>query len=54
VEGNKDITLPKPGKDPKFPHNLSPINLLSTTGKLLDKVILKTVQSHFEERGLLN
>jgi hypothetical protein len=48
------ITLPKPSKDPKFPQNLLPISLLSTTGKLLEKVILKIVQRHTEERGLLN
>jgi hypothetical protein len=27
-------TLPKPAKDPKFPQNLHPISLLSTTAKL--------------------
>jgi hypothetical protein len=27
---------------------------LSTTGKLLEKVILKIVQRHIEQRGLLN
>jgi hypothetical protein len=35
--------------DPKFP----PISLLSTTGKLVDKVILKIVKRHTEEEGLL-
>jgi hypothetical protein len=50
----KFIMLPKPGKDPKFPQNLRPINLLSTTGKLFEKVILKIVQKHIEERDLLN
>jgi hypothetical protein len=50
----KFITLPKPGKDPKFPQNLRPINLLFTTGRLFDKVILKIVQRHMEEKCLLN
>jgi hypothetical protein len=50
----KVITLPKPGKDPKFPKNLHPISLLSTASKLLEKIILKIVQRHIEERGLLN
>jgi hypothetical protein len=50
----KVITLPKPGKDPKFLQNLYPISLLSTTGKLFKKVILKFVQKHVEEWGLLN
>jgi hypothetical protein len=50
----KVITLPKPDKNPKFPQNLRPISQLSTTGKLFEKVILKTVQWHIEERVLLN
>jgi hypothetical protein len=48
------ITLPKPSKDPKFPQNLRSLSLLSTIGKLFEKVILKIVQTHTEERGLLN
>jgi hypothetical protein len=48
------ITLQKPGKDPKFPQNLRAISLLSTTGKLFEKVMLKIVQRHIEERDLLN
>jgi hypothetical protein len=39
----KVITLPKSGKDKKFPQDLHPISLLSTTGKLFEKVILKIV-----------
>jgi hypothetical protein len=39
----KVLTLPKLCKDPKFPQNLRPISLVSTTGKLFEKVILKTV-----------
>jgi hypothetical protein len=46
--------LLKPGKEPKFPQNLCPISLLSTTGKLLGKIIPKIVQRYIEERGLLN
>jgi hypothetical protein len=50
----KVITLPKYGKDPKFPQNLSPIRLLSITGNLFEKVILIIVQRNTEERGQLN
>jgi hypothetical protein len=50
----KMITLPNPGKDSKFPQNLRPIILLPTTGKLFEKVILKIVQRHIEDKGLLN
>jgi hypothetical protein len=45
------VTLLEPGKGPKFSQNLCLISLLSTTGKLLEKVILKIVQRHIEERG---
>jgi hypothetical protein len=50
----KIITLPKTGKDPKFPQNLCPISLLPTTGKLFEKVILQLLKKHTEEKGLLN
>jgi hypothetical protein len=50
----KTITLPKFFKYPKFLHNLRSISLLSTTTKLLQKVMLKTVQRHTDERYLLN
>jgi hypothetical protein len=48
------MTLPKPGKDPKFPQNLHLIRLFSTTGKLFEKVVPKIVQWYIEEKGLLN
>jgi hypothetical protein len=48
------IILPKPHKDPKFPHNLRLISLLSTTGKLFEKVILNIVQKYIEERSIFN
>jgi hypothetical protein len=50
----KIITLPKPGKDPTFSKNLRPTSLLPKTGKPFEKVILKIVQRHIGERGLLN
>jgi hypothetical protein len=50
----KVITLPKRGKEPKFPQNLCPISLLCSRGKLFDKDIVKMVQRHIEERCLLN
>jgi hypothetical protein len=34
--------------------NLHLVNILSTTGKLLERVILKIVQGNIEERGRLN
>jgi hypothetical protein len=54
LEGSKNYSLPKYGNDSKSPHKLRPISLLSTTVKLLEKVILKIVQRHIEEKGLLN
>jgi hypothetical protein len=48
------MTLLKHGKDPKFPQNFRPLIPLPTTGKLFEKVIVKIVQKHIEERVLLN
>jgi hypothetical protein len=42
----KIIALPKPGKNTKFPQNLRPISLLSTTGKLFEKLILRIIHRH--------
>jgi hypothetical protein len=50
----KVVALPKPGKDPKFPQNLRPISLLSSTSKVFEKVILEIVKRHIEEKNLLN
>jgi hypothetical protein len=36
------IILQKLGKDPKFPHSLRPISLLSTAGKFFEKIILES------------
>jgi retron-type reverse transcriptase len=48
------IGSPKPGKGPKCPPNLRPMILLSTTGRLFEKVILKIVQRHIENRDFQN
>jgi hypothetical protein len=50
----KIATLPKPSKDPKFPPSLRPISLLSTMGKLFEKLIIRTIQKQSEKRNLLN
>jgi hypothetical protein len=50
----KVVALPKPGKDPKFPQNLRPIRLLSSTGKVFEKFILEIVKRHIGENNLLN
>jgi hypothetical protein len=49
----KIITLLKLD-DPKFPPNLRSISILSTMGKLFEKLILWTVLKHTEDRNLLN
>jgi hypothetical protein len=54
LEGSEIKTLPKTGKDFKFPQNLRPISLLPTTGKLFEKAILEFLRKHIEEKGLLN
>jgi hypothetical protein len=54
IEGARIKTLPKPAKDPKFPQNLSPISVLSNTGKLFVKLFLRTIQKHVEERNVLH
>jgi hypothetical protein len=48
------IALSKPGKDPKFPQNLRPISLLSSTGKVFEKVILEILKEHIGKNNLLN
>jgi hypothetical protein len=50
----KVITLPKAGKDPKFPQNLGPINLLPTTGKLFENVIQKIIQKYIDSNNSVN
>jgi hypothetical protein len=51
LERTKIITLPKIGKYHKFPQNLHPIGLLSIMGKIFEKLILRTIQKHTDERN---
>jgi hypothetical protein len=44
----------KPSNGKKCLPNLPLISLLSTTGKLFQKLILRTIEKHTEERNLLN
>jgi hypothetical protein len=41
-------------RNPAKTQNLRLISLLSTTGKLFEKLILRTIQKHAEERTVLN
>jgi hypothetical protein len=50
----KITALPKPGKNSKVLENLTPISLLSTTGNVFQKLILKAIHRHIAERNLLN
>jgi hypothetical protein len=50
----KVANLPKTSKDPKFPKKIRPISLLSTTGKLFDNLVLRSIQEHTGERNVLN
>jgi hypothetical protein len=46
--------VPKHGKYPKFLQNVGQISLLSTAGKLTEKLILRTIQKYTEERSSQN
>jgi hypothetical protein len=47
-------TLAKPGRDRKFPQNLHPMNLQSTTGQIFVNIIVKIVERHIQVGDLLN
>jgi hypothetical protein len=47
------IFIPKPEKDPKFPQNHRPISLLSSIGKVLEKIILTRLVRATNENQIL-
>jgi hypothetical protein len=48
------VLIPKPDKDPHIVTNYRPISLLSTTGKLFEKVIARRMHGHFRETDFFN
>lgn len=47
------IFIPKPGKDHKFPQNHRPISLLSTVGKIAEKLILRRLSCIVDDLELI-
>jgi hypothetical protein len=54
LEENENINLPKSGRDPKIPPNVSLISLLYMTGQKVEKATLKTVQKQTDARVTLS
>ena len=46
------LTFPKTNKNPIFPQNRRPINLLSGLGKLFERLILKRLEKIVTAKGL--
>ncbi|GBL89240.1 RNA-directed DNA polymerase from mobile element jockey [Araneus ventricosus] len=45
--------LSKPGKDPKFPQSYRPISLLSSLGKIFEKVLQKRINSYCDSSNII-
>ncbi|GFS48794.1 probable RNA-directed DNA polymerase from transposon X-element [Trichonephila clavipes] len=45
--------IPKTGKDDKFPDNYRPISLISSLGKIFEKILLKHINSYCEENNII-
>jgi len=48
------VMLAKPGKDTKQPCNYRPISLLSTMGKLFERIVARRLSEHFRIEGFIN
>ena len=47
------VTIPKQGKDPKTPQNRRPISLLSSLGKIYERILLKRLTCHVFTNNLV-
>ncbi|GBO39415.1 RNA-directed DNA polymerase from mobile element jockey [Araneus ventricosus] len=47
------IMLSKPGKDPKFPQSYRPISLLSSLGKIFEKILQKRINSYCDSSNII-
>ncbi|GFT71497.1 probable RNA-directed DNA polymerase from transposon X-element [Trichonephila clavipes] len=45
--------IPKPGKDKKFPDNYRPISLISSLGKIFEKILLKHINNYCDENNII-
>ena len=48
------VMIPKEGKDTKLASSYRPISLLSTLGKLFERVTATRMQNHFDDSGFFN
>ncbi|GFT62960.1 RNA-directed DNA polymerase from mobile element jockey [Trichonephila clavipes] len=45
--------IPKAGKDEKFPDNYRPISLISSLGKIFEKILLNHINNYCEENNII-
>ncbi|GFW86247.1 RNA-directed DNA polymerase from mobile element jockey [Trichonephila clavipes] len=45
--------IPKPGKDQKFPLNFRPISLISSIGKIYEKILLKRIEKYSLDNSII-
>ncbi|GFU68211.1 RNA-directed DNA polymerase from mobile element jockey [Trichonephila clavipes] len=45
--------IPKPGKDQKFPLNFRPISLISSIGKIYEKILLKRIEKYTLDNSII-